>query len=596
MNPSRLLAALTLALAAAPAAAQLPEGYWVSRSRFAPSAAATLEIRRQGRRGRAILDGAEAAFAFRGDELSFAMPGRGRFRGRLTGQAIRGFWLGPARASDPSRPFATSVVLGAAGAGRWQGALQPPEDVFTLYLRTFRDAEGNLTASFRNPDRNQRGGATRFRIARDGDALRLTAGPDPANPVVTLPGEIVSGRLRFDWPGLGRPLELAPADAAAVPGFFPRPPSDPLYAYRAPEEIGDGWRTARAGETGMDEAALAGLVRRIAAVDPTERGAPLIHSLLVAHRGRLVLEEYFYGFDRDTPHDLRSAGKTFASVLLGALMRRGARIGPDSRIYPMLARQGPFANPHPDKAAITLAHLMTHSAGLACDDNDENSPGNEDRMQDQSAQPDWWRYTLDLPMVHRPGTRYAYCSANMNLVGAALREASGLPLPELFDRMVAEPLQFRSWHWNLMPSGEGYLGGGAYLLPRDLLKVGQMWLDGGTWNGRRIVDASWVARSTAPAIEINPETTGLSAEAFSNSYGRGSDGLAWHLGAVTVGERRYRAYNANGNGGQILMVVPELELVVVFTAENYGQGWIWSRWGDELVGGVIAPAIRIGAR
>ena len=81
---------------------------------------------------------------------------------------------------------------------------------------------------------------------------------------------------------------------------------------------------------------------------------------------------------------------------------------------------GPFANPDPRKAQITLAHLMTHSAGLACNDNDDDSPGNEGTMQGQTRQPDWWRYTLDLPQAHDPGSRYAYCSANINLVGGAL--------------------------------------------------------------------------------------------------------------------------------------------------------------------------------
>ena len=314
-----LPAALTLALAlavpsaAASPSAGVPEGFWVSRSRSAPAPASTLEIVREGGSGRASLDGAAAAVAFRGNEISFTLADRGRFRGRLVdrGHAIRGFWTQGARTSDSSRPFADFVLLSAAGANRWRGEVRPLEDVFTLYMRSFRDAEGQPTASFRNPDRNLRGGATRFRVARTGDALRLTAGPDPANPLVTLTGEVLadSGRLRFDWPRLGRTLELAPTDAAGVPGFFPRPPSDPPYSYRPPEEIGDGWRTARAGDTGMDETALANLVRRIASADPTERGAPLIHSVLVAHRGRLVLEEYFYGFDRDTPHDLALGGQ-----------------------------------------------------------------------------------------------------------------------------------------------------------------------------------------------------------------------------------------------------------------------------------------------
>ncbi len=101
---------------------------------------------------------------------------------------------------------------------------------------------------------------------------------------------------------------------------------------------------------------------------------------------------------------------------------------------------------------------MTHTSGLACDDNDESSPGNEDTMQTQREQPNWSKFTLDLPMAYEPGTQYAYCSANINLLGAALTAATGEWLPALFDRTVARPLQFGAYYWNLMPNGEGYWG------------------------------------------------------------------------------------------------------------------------------------------
>jgi CubicO group peptidase (beta-lactamase class C family) len=311
----------------------------------------------------------------------------------------------------------------------------------------------------------------------------------------------------------------------------------------------------------------------------------------VAHRGRLVLEEYFFGHDAETPHDMRSAGKTFGSVMLGTAPARRAGLTPASRIYEVMKARGPFANADPRKATITLGHLMTHTSGLACDDNDEKSPGNEERMQSQSAQPDWWRYTLDLPMAHDPGTRYAYCSANSNLVGAALTTATGTWLPELFRRQVAEPLQFGQWHWNLMPTGEGYLGGGAFVRPRDLLKLGQTFLDGGVWNGRRIVSAEWVKQSTEPRVEITPQTTGLSEEDFGNFYGGGKDAWAWHPGELKVGGRTYPTYAATGNGGQVLLVVPDFDLAVVFTGGNYGQGGVWGRWGQQIVGDKILPAI-----
>lgn len=315
--------------------------------------------------------------------------------------------------------------------------------------------------------------------------------------------------------------------------------------------------------------------------------------MLIARRGRLVVEEYFFGHDRNTPHDTRSAGKTFASVMLGAAMRDGADVGPETRAYDLLAGMGPFANDDPHKHRITLAHLMTHTAGLACDDNAENpiSPGNEDLMQSQREQPNWWRFTLDLPMVHEPGERYAYCSGSMNLMGAALTTATRTWLPEYFERTIARPLQFGRSYWNLMPTGEGYLGGGAWLLPRDLLKVGQLYLDGGARRGRRVVDAAWVAQSTTPRIEITPETTGLDEETFPNYYGRGADGLAWHSWTVNAGGRSYSGYAASGNGGQLLVVLPELEMAIVFTGGNYRQGGIWNRWPQKIVADEIIAAM-----
>ena len=270
--------------------------------------------------------------------------------------------------------------------------------------------------------------------------------------------------------------------------------------------------------------------------------------------------------------------------MLGAAMKRGAQLSPETRVYDLLSAMGPFANPHPGKARMTLAHLMTHTAGFINDD--------EIVMQTQKREPNWWKYTLDLPLGHEPGARYAYSSAGMNLMGAALTVGTRTWLPEFFDRTIARPLEFGTYFWNLMPTDEGYLAGGAYIRPRDLIKIGQVYLDGGTWNGARIVDSAWVTLSTSPHVDVSPATTGMSAEEFPNYYLESQDGFAWHLYQTRVGERAYREYEANGNGGQFVIVIPELELVVTFTAGNYGQGGIWGRWRDNIVGATIIPAIR----
>jgi CubicO group peptidase (beta-lactamase class C family) len=382
---------------------------------------------------------------------------------------------------------------------------------------------------------------------------------------------------------------VSEAKAAA---FYPRPPGGLAYVYRTPPSLADGWRTAAASTVGLDEGVLARIVQAQAVSDPTAARPSLIHSILVARHGKLVLEEYFFGQDRQTPHDLRSAAKSFDAVMLGAAMLRDPALGPDSRIYDLMAGLGPFAHPDPRKAQITLGHLMTHTSGLACDDNDDASPGNEQTMQSQTAQPNWWKYALDLPIAHEPGSRYAYCSANSNLVGGALTVATGTWLPEYFDRTVAQPLQFGPYAWNLTPTKDGYGGGGARLTSRDFLKVGQAWLDGGVWHGHRIADADWVKLSTAPHADITPATTGLGEDDFSNAYIRAQDGYAWHLNKLMVGDRAFQDYEATGNGGQLLIVVPEADLVVAITAGNYGQGGIWLRWRDTIVAQQILANLR----
>ena len=475
-------------------------------------------------------------------ELAFEFPGhRGTFRGTLGDDkaTISGFWIQPhGAAGDPRDPdgqgqtYASPLTLTRGAGGVWRGLVVPLRDNFTLYLRIFRDADGALIGAFRNPEMNFRAGAAQFHVTQMHGTVSFAA--DPAHPDKALSAiyDAQDATLKTRLPGLDQTLILKHATTAEASGFFPHSPDAPPYAYRAPQSTGDGWAVARAGDAGFDEGKLAALVQSIIAVDPAAKRPDLIDSLLIARHGKLVLDEYFEGNDRDTPHDLRSAGKTFSSVMLGALMHEGVSISPDTHLYPLVAGMGPFANPDPRKGQITLAQLMTHTSGLACDDNDDASPGNEDTLQSQRKERNWWKYTLDLPVVHDPGTRYAYCSGGMNLMGAALTTTAHESLPELFDRTIARPLGWGPYYWNVMPNGQGYLGGGSFVRPRDFLKLGQAYLDGGVWNGRRLIDASWVERSTHSYVAINPSTTGIGADQFSNFYVPAEDGYAWHLAGI----------------------------------------------------------------
>ncbi len=601
MTTLRFLPALYLVAAALSAASDDSlVGVWSSQRRYDRAPEGRLTVNREGERWLAAIGGQSREFQVDGNAVRFEFAdGVGRYRGRLSEGGIEGFWIRPAVTQDPrfpggsSQAYAIPVDLAPVGQGVWEGEVKTLPDTFTLYLRIFRNEDGDLMAAFRNPEQNSHGPASQFRVAPSGDTVRFMAGGNPSMPEFRLEARHLADpdRLRIHWDEVAADIDLRRQTIDEAKRFFARPPGSPAYVYGVPATTDDGWRTARAREVGIDEAAVVRAVQSIIDGDPAARRPSLIHSFLVARKGKLIVDEYFFGYDRDTPHDLRSAGKTFASVLLGTAIRDGEKIGPDSTIAELMAGRGPFANPDPRKGRITLAQLLTHSAGLACDDNDDTTPGNENTMQAQREQPDWWKYTLDLKMVHDPGERYAYCSANINLVGGALTTVTGAWLPELFERKIARPLQFGQWHWNLAPNGEGYLGGGSFIRPRDLLKIGQAYLDGGTWNGRPIVDAAWVQQSTAPRMTITPATTGLSPDEFGNFYLEGADGLAWHRMPIHSGDRSYDAYAATGNGGQLLYVVPELDLTAVFTGGNYLQGGIWLRWADQLLGGQIIPAI-----
>jgi CubicO group peptidase (beta-lactamase class C family) len=599
-NMSRRLASFLFAglllHASPPAPAAGPEdeliGLWGHGTTFGPMLQGEIVVSRQDDRWRATFGGLEAAVEVQGTRLSAVFPENiGKFRGELVdNRAIWGFWIRRGITEDPrfpggsSQAFASAVTLSLAGPNRWRGDVVPIKDRFKLYLSVFRNDDGMLLGAFRDPFMNRNGGASRFRVTREGDDVLFSQPTEAGGWETRLEATLADhDRIQLRWPDLDREIELRRHAADDITQYWPRPPGDPPYTYKRPPEIGDGWKTARAKDVGLDEAAVTRAVRTIIESDPAARRPSLIHSILIARHGKLVLEEYFFGFDRDTPHDLRSAGKTFASIMLGAARLKGIDVGPQTPVYALLSAKGPFANPDPRKAKITLAHLMTHTSGLDCNDNDEKSLGNEDTLWTQKAQPDLWKYTLDLPMVHEPGERYAYCSANMNLVGGALTVATKTWLPEFFDRTVARPLGFGRYHWNLTPTDDGYLAGGSWLLPRDLLKVGQAYLDGGVWRGRRIVPKEWIAESTAQRIHISPATTGLTAEEFGDFYGEGDDGYAWHLGSMKVGERSFRTYAASGNGGQMLFVVPELDLVAVFTGGNYRQGGIWGSWPYDII-------------
>src|ERR1700738_1563937 len=150
-------------------------------------------------------------------------------------------------------------------------------------------------------------------------------------------------------------------------------------------------------------------------------------------------------------------------------------------------------------------------------------------------------------------------------------------LPDYFRRNLADPLAFGPYHFNLMPTGEGYLGGGLFLRPRDHLKLAQLFHDGGRWRGKQIVSGRWVKAATSPQASIN---------------GPDDYGFGWWLISYPYKGKTVRAFHTSGNGGQMAIAIPELDLPVVFQAANYNNYPVWSKFRDEWLPQYVIGAVK----
>ncbi|AFE09676.1 6-aminohexanoate-dimer hydrolase [Corallococcus coralloides DSM 2259] len=548
-------------------------GIWGSERILGPQVRGELTLLRNGDIWRARIAGFDVPARVEGRKVSVVFPG-GELRATLaeSGQSITGHWIQP-RVLMSGMKFASPVELRALQPGVWRGTVAPLEDRFSLYLVIQKQPDGSVTAFIRNPERNF-GNRMLFRVELQDRTVRLTS--TKGNNPIEGTFDAQSGRLSLPYPPFDTTFDFTRRDRSQAVGLYSRTPAPVPYAYQKPIAEDDGWTTASAADVGMDVQPLQQLVQRILDQEPSPESVPAIQGLLIARHGKLIVEEYFQGFDKERPHDLRSSSKSYASLLIGIALDQGAPFTVDTPVASLFPEyKGKLSNLDARKRKLTVAHLMTMATGLACDDDEPDSPGNEDRLED--SVPDWYKYTLDLPMVRAPGGGKAvYCSANINLLGGVLRNTTRTWIPEFFTQNVATPLQMRGYHLDLMPDGEQYLGGGIYMRPRDALKLGQLYLSGGTWNGKRVVSQRWVERSVANQATMPDGRT----------YG-----YTWWRHELRVGDRVYSQYEASGNGGQLVMVVPELDLVVLFTAGNYNHVALWRKFREELLPRYIMAAV-----
>ncbi|CAN5753978.1 hypothetical protein BH23GEM8_BH23GEM8_03740 [soil metagenome] len=345
--------------------------------------------------------------------------------------------------------------------------------------------------------------------------------------------------------------------------------------YRQPPQLPDGWRTASASDVGLGHVPLERMTEAICRGEEYRN----IHAVLVVKDGQLVYEEYFAGedehgrrgtlghvaFDRDTPHDMRSVTKNVMSALVGIAIGSGVLRSVDQPLLDFFPEHAELATP--ERRAITLRHALDMSAGL---DWNEMLPGSDSlnaaARMNRSA--DLVRFVWEQPIVAAPGQRWSYSGGLTQLLAEAVRRATNRPLVEFAHEVLFEPLGITDVEWypnrgRDSPDADS----GLRLRPRDMAKLGLLYQQQGRWNGRQIVPADWVAASLRRAIAL-PDSL---VEFGTGATGELGYGHQWWHARYTLPYGRFTAHRAAGNGGQLIFVVPEQQLVAVVTAGLYDK-------------------------
>lgn len=313
----------------------------------------------------------------------------------------------------------------------------------------------------------------------------------------------------------------------------PAGPVDGPFAYA---DLTETWRTAEPAHLEFDPARLG------AAVEEAEE-IPRLTSLLVARRGRLVLERYYLGRTAESRHDVRDVTGAVVSALAGVALERGELEGVDERVEELLGHERSLTG---HQREITVEHLLTMTSGFEWNERTGDSYLDWIRSRDRVS------HLLSRPHAGAPGSAFEINSAAVHLLGIALERATGRSLPEYARAHLFEPAGIRSARWESF-GGFTNLGSGLELRSRDLLRLGQLFLQAGVSGSHRVLPEGWVERATRSQVPWAGDTFGPLRDV--------TFGYLWWLDDAPARP----AFLAWGFGGQFVYVVPDLALVAVTT-------------------------------
>jgi len=297
-----------------------------------------------------------------------------------------------------------------------------------------------------------------------------------------------------------------------------------------------------------------------------------ITSIVIIKNGKLLLEEYFNKYQRDSLHDTRSVGKSFASALMGIAIKDGYIKNENQKISEFYNLKT-FKNYSSQKENVTIKSLLTMSSGFNGNDQDYESPGNEENMYPTD---NWIKFTLDLPMTeNKIGKIWNYFTAGAVLSGDILDQSVPKGLKNYADKKLFQPLGISNYNWQFTPQQKPSLAGGLRMNTLDLAKFGQLYKNNGVWNGKTILNKDWIKKSFTNYFSNTPDFEG---------YGY----LFWRK-VYTIGNKSFETYQSSGNGGNKIIMFTELPIVMVITAKAYNQPYSHSQV-DKMVQEYLLPA------
>jgi CubicO group peptidase (beta-lactamase class C family) len=300
-----------------------------------------------------------------------------------------------------------------------------------------------------------------------------------------------------------------------------------------------------------------------------------ITSIVVIKEGKLLIEEYFNDADRNTLHDTRSVGKSFASALTGIAVKDGY-IKTENETLHSFYNLKEFSNYSAKKDSVKLKDLLTMSSAFNGSDQNDDSPGNEENMYPTN---NWVKFALDLPMdsTKLNGEQWDYFTAGVILLGDILNKSVPDGLEKYADKKLFQPLDIKNYRWEYTPQHVANTAGGLKMSSLSYAKVGQLYKNRGRWNGKQILPAEWVDKTFTKHLQIPGRTNEF--------YGY----LFWNK-TYNINGKNYETFYCAGNGGSKIFVFKDLPLTIVITARAYNRPYGHPQV-DKIIEEYILPAV-----